>query len=64
MLSFLRTGGLLGLLAVHATAGPVAVRVLQESALQERMPSFQLGSYNLTTSYVNDTLLSMYVFFK
>jgi len=64
MLSLLSIGGLLGLLAAQATAGPVAVRVPQESALQERMPSIQLGSYDLTTSHIDDVLFNMYVTIK
>jgi hypothetical protein len=63
MLSVIRTWSLLGsLLAAVSHAGPVAVRSSDVEVLSPRIPSIELGSYSLVTSYEDDVLFNLYVF--
>lgn len=63
MSSVIRAWALLGsLLAAVSHAGPVAVRSSDVEVLSPRIPSIELGSYSLATSYEDDVLLNLYVF--
>jgi hypothetical protein len=62
MSSFIRTCSLLGsLLAAVSHAGPVSVRSSDVEVLSSRIPSIELGSYSLATSFEDDVLFNLYV---
>jgi len=65
MVSFIFTYSLVSTLVASTIAGPVAVHIPSAPfVLVERIPSIPLGSYDLTTSHVDDVLFNMCVIFN